>query len=115
MRRAILWSLLALVPFTNLGMICFDHAGSGAALKADAPDCVDLCLREQAPARESESEQGCFLVADDECSLMSAMVSALTPGTPRLIAPAAYAFSTRRPQVLYLPPALEIFSPPPQL
>ena len=114
MRKVLLWSLLALVPFTNLRMICFDHAGSGAVAQAEEPDCSDFCHRKQAPVPETPSGSGCVLVAD-ECSFVSAVLLSLTSPTAGLLAPLAGRFVTGEPPHLYLPPVLDRFSPPPQL
>ena len=117
MRKALLWSLLALVPFANLRMICFDHSGSTGvvrAVAAEGPDCSDFCRRDQAPPPNTESESGCVLVAGG-CSVLTMMVVSLSAPPPALDAPAAGLLVLPRPQHLYRSPVLELFSPPPQL
>lgn len=115
MRKVLLWSLLALVPFGNLRMICFDHAGSAAVVQgAAAEDCSEFCLRDQAPPPDTESESGCVLVAGG-CSLLTMLVVTLAAPAPALDAPVAGLFVTPGPQQFYRPPVLDLFSPPPQL
>lgn len=109
-RRLLLWTLLAIVPLTNVRMICFDHAGgAGASVSPSGGECDGMCPREQ----PSEPEGGCLLVAGG-CSAMMAFVVAVPPPAVALAAPASSLVSAVEPRDLYLPPVLGTFSPPPE-
>lgn len=117
MRKVLLWSLLALVPFGNLRMICFEHADRAGVVRVEAPedpDCSDFCRRDQAPPPDTRSESGCMLVAGG-CSLLTTLVVALAAPAPAPDALVAGLVVEPALQQFYRPPVLDLFSPPPQL
>ena len=114
MRTVLLWSLLALVPFSNLRMICFDHAGSAAVARPGAPDCAEFCQRKEAPAPEPDSDSGCVLVAGG-CASVTALILTLSPPTTVFDLSMASVPMAPAPPRLYSSPVLDLFSPPPQI
>lgn len=115
MRTVLVWSLLALVPFTNLRMICFDHTGSGGVVRADTPECAEICKRDQAPPpSDVDSEAGCVLVAGGCASVSTLLLTLCTPATVFNLPLTSIAVAAPS-RGLYSSPPLELFSPPPQL
>ena len=117
MKTALVWTLMALVPFVNLQMICVDHPGDRAVLEAGSssdPNCMDFCLRTQKPKAPVKAEGGCVLIAGG-CSVLAALVVALPEPSPSLAAPVGHAVADmplRHPR--YLSPALQKRTPPPK-
>ena len=116
MKTAVVWTLLALVPFANLQMICVDHGGNGVIESGSSPnpDCTDFCLRAEAAPEPVQPETGCVLVAGG-CSLLTALVVALPERWPPLAAPVENR-DTAIPiaRMGYLSPALQTLTPPPK-
>jgi hypothetical protein len=111
LKTLLLWSLVALVPLTNIRMVCVDHSGTRAS--AQRPDCGELCPRD-AGGRAAPQETSCVLVAG-WCSAVTAVAVALpAPGIfPLGGAPATLA--ALPPDVpVHSAPAVRPVSPPPK-
>jgi hypothetical protein len=116
-RTFFLWTLVILVPLTNLRMICVDHAaGSAGRVAVSSPtECDEMCPRDGAPLPENDRpENGCLLVAGG-CSAVATFLVALPAPALALAAPPSTIYAVVRPTLTYLWPPARPFSPPPEL
>lgn len=121
MRKLLIWSLLAFMPFTNVRLVCVERpVGASAASVADAQsDCDRFCLRRNAPVQgasvqgSSASTVDCVLLADGALLLVAGGV-ALVPALQTLPFEPATLPLERERQHFYRAPVLVHHSPPPR-
>ena len=125
MRTLVLGTLLAIMPFGGIRVICLDLPTDVSRSSAPADrrsDCERLCplhrpsdtpsLTAGTPS-STESDSECGLSADGSSLSVSATIAVLRPQEPRqvpLVVSAVWADSPR----FYLEPALAHLGPPPK-
>ncbi len=118
MRRLVLGTLIVIMPFSGMRVICADppaEATTSSAPSVEASDCERLCPvhRPSDTPSSTKNDRGCALSADD-CSLIAfATVAVFRPQEPPqvpLVVPAVYAESPR----FCLEPELAPAGPPPR-
>jgi hypothetical protein len=118
MRRLVLGTLIVIMPFSGMRVICVDspeEATTSSAPSREVSECERLCPLHQPSDTPSstKTDQGCALSADG-CSLIAfASIAAFQPQEPPqvpLVVLAVYAESPR----FCLEPELAPVGPPPK-
>jgi hypothetical protein len=114
MRRLLIWSLLALAPFTGVRMVCVDRPSQARVVSESSGDCDEFCLRPTTRApQDAHDAMDCVLLADGA-------VLMVVSGVAVLPAQSAIKFIVEaRPYELtvvdfYLSATLSHHSPPPK-
>jgi hypothetical protein len=114
MRRLLIWSLLALAPFTGVRMVCVDRPVESKAVSAAAGDCDEFCLRPTARApQDAHGDIDCVLLADGAVLMVVSGVAVLPaqPAISFIVEALPYELNVTD---FYLSPTLSHDSPPPK-
>ena len=111
-RRLLVCTLLAVMPFGGMRVICLDTPAESptTAAHADGSDCDRLCVVHH-PARSGDTD--CSITADPS-SMMVVGTVAVAPAADVLRAPSIIVYTCSEAPFLYLDPGLSHLSPPPK-
>jgi hypothetical protein len=130
LKKLLVCSLLALLPFSSLRMVCVDahrtdagpRPSMAAAAEEDADaedDCTRICLHRPAaaprPVPPPSPAVTCILVPDPACDFLATTSAALVPMQASLTVRRVFSRFEPASAAAYLAPILSRRAPPPRV